>query len=106
MTPKRMSFSSTRTLNLQTYLVQESSWLVFRLIRNDASDWLQEPANTWKDDQQDKDFEGLVNTMQFTNDVAERGVAMIEAFCASVTKDERQLQWLLQAVECSRKNMK
>ena len=44
--------------------------------------------------------------MQFTNDVAERGVAMIEAFCASVTKDERQLQWLLQAVECSRKNMK
>ena len=44
--------------------------------------------------------------MQFTNDVAEGGVTMIEPFSDSVTKDERQLQWLLQAVECSRKNMK
>ena len=44
--------------------------------------------------------------MRFANDVAEEGgggVAMIEAFCDSVTKGERQLQWLLQAVECSRK---
>ena len=42
MTRRRMSFSSTRTLNLQTYLVQESSWLVFRLIRNAATNWLQD----------------------------------------------------------------
>ena len=86
--------------------IQESSWLVFRLIRNEANDWLQEPANTWRDDQQYKDLERLVNTMKITNDVAEKGVAMIGAFSDSVTKDKRQLQWLLQVVESSCKKMK
>ena len=40
-----------------------------------------------------------------TNDVAQWGVAMIETFANTVTHDEANLQWLLQAVENHRKSV-
>ena len=33
------------------------------------------------------------------NDFAERGVALISAFCGAITRDEEQRQHLLQVVE-------
>ncbi|CAD6211110.1 GSCOCG00012795001-RA-CDS, partial [Cotesia congregata] len=38
------------------------------------------------------------NTLKVTNDVAERGVALIEEYNNYLTKDEQQLQYLLQVV--------
>ena len=44
-------------------------------------------------------------SLNVTNGVAERGVIMIETFANTVTHDEANLQWLLQAVENHRKSV-
>ena len=43
--------------------------------------------------------------LNVTNDAAERGVAMIESFTNTVTRDEVQLQWPLQTAEDHRKRV-
>ena len=43
----------------------------------------------------------FVHSTKVTNDVAERGVAMIQTFTNTVTKNETELQWLLQEVEAN-----
>lgn len=40
------------------------------------------------------------------NDVAERGVALIQQFNTTITHDEEQKQYLLQIVESHRKKFK
>ena len=50
-------------------------------------------------------FRDFVCSLNVTNDVAERGVAMIETFDNTVTHNEANLQWLLQAVENHRKRV-
>ena len=44
-----------------------------------------------------------VADMKVTNDVAERGIKLIQGFAESVMKSERQLQSLLQLVESHRR---
>jgi len=39
------------------------------------------------------------------NDIAERGVALIQAYSGTLTQDEEQLQYLLQLVETHRKKI-
>ena len=41
----------------------------------------------------------IVKSVQLVNDVAERGVSLIQQFNASITRDEEQKQYLLQIVE-------
>ena len=43
-----------------------------------------------------KDFQEALEKVQALNDHAECGVALIEEFCGHFTKDESQLQYLLQ----------
>ena len=50
-------------------------------------------------------FKLFVASLKVTNDVAERGVAMVETYANTVTKDDQQLQWLLQAVEEHRRRV-
>ena len=40
-----------------------------------------------------------------TNDHAERGVSLVHSFSGKITKDEDQLQFLLQTVEDSRRRI-
>ena len=85
-------------------LVDEKSWQVFRLLNVDASCWLSQPVSAWKKDEEYLGYCHFVRNVQVTNDVAERGVAMVEEFIDQV-KDEQQLQWLIQAVEDHRKRI-
>ena len=39
-----------------------------------------------------------VHELKVVNDAAERGVALIQAYSGSLTRDEEQLQYLLQVV--------
>ena len=41
----------------------------------------------------------VVKAMNVVNDHAERGVALIQEYCGLITKDESQLQYLLQIVQ-------
>ena len=43
-----------------------------------------------------------VHELKVVNDAAERGVALIQAYSGSLTRDEEQLQYLLQVVAAHR----
>ncbi|KAF0310008.1 hypothetical protein FJT64_018910 [Amphibalanus amphitrite] len=86
-------------------LVTDASWQLFQLLKLDPRSWLRQPACAWEDDSGYTRFKTFVRELNVTNDVAERGVAMIETFANTVTQDEDQLQWLLQAVEDHRKRL-
>ena len=46
-----------------------------------------------------------VSTLKVVNDAAERGVQLIQQFAGKITKEETDLQWLLQSVEAHRKKI-
>ena len=50
-----------------------------------------------------KDFQEVLEAVQALNDHAGYGMALIQEFCGHFTKDESQLQYLLQIVEKRRK---
>ena len=84
-------------------LVTDASWLLFQLLKMDPRRWLKKAVSAWENDDGYRVFRNFVQSLSVTNDVAERGVALIESFANTVTRNETQLQWLLQAVEDHRK---
>ena len=67
-----------------------------------GSAWLTSPAEEWEEDEELKEFSGR---LRVTNDVAERGIKLVQDFLASVTNDEQQLQDVMQVVEKHRKQI-
>lgn len=67
--------------------------------------FLSDPVNDWADNPLFQTASQLINNLPCVNDSAERGVALIQEFNASV-KDEQQRQFLLQVVEKHRKDFK
>lgn len=65
--------------------------------------FLDLPVEAWPDNLAFKNAENLVKNIACVNDCAERGVALIQTFNATITKDESQKQYLLQVVEQHRK---
>ena len=51
-------------------------------------------------------YRDFVRSAKVTNEVAERGVVMIQAFAHTVINKEEQLQWLLLEVEAHRRSLK
>ena len=88
-------------------LVTDDSWLIFQLLQLDPRSWLEQSVSEWERDAGFTVFRDFVwqQSECHVNDVAERGVAMIETFANTVTHDEDDLQWLLQAVENHRKRV-
>lgn len=86
-------------------LVDEQSWHVFATLQQCHAAWLSMPASAWDDDPQFCLWKDTVTNMQVTNDVAERGVKLVQDFANSVTKSEPQLQNLLQLVEKHRRDV-
>ena len=70
---------------------------------SDARHWLSKPVNMWKTDDTYREYQQFVTDLRVTNDAAERDIALIQAFANTVTRDEQQLEWLLQALEANRK---
>lgn len=64
------------------------------------------PVQTWYDTPSYSTAAALVQNLSCVNDCAERGVALMQLFNDSITKDEQQKQYLLQVVERHRKNFK
>ena len=75
----------------------------FDLLNIDTSFFNEDPAN-WKNNISYQAGQQRVQGLLVTNDCAERGVALVQEFTKSGrTKDEDQLQFLLQVVEDHRK---
>ena len=62
------------------------------------SDFLEKDISTWSNDDSYIECAEFFKTLKVTNDVAERGIALIEEYNNYLTKDEEQLQYLLQVV--------
>ena len=84
--------------------VDEGSWLLFQLLNMSPSEWLSKPCSEWHNDMCYQRFRDFVRSLKVCNDVAERGIAMIQTY-ASATKVDEKLQCLLQEVEEHRRKM-
>ena len=67
------------------------------------SDFLQLNPATWVDNLDYKQAQRVIKTLNVTNDVAERGVSLIQEYCGKITRDEDQMQYLLQVVQAHRR---
>ncbi|KAG0724105.1 hypothetical protein GWK47_041316 [Chionoecetes opilio] len=65
--------------------------------------FLDLPPDSWQMDEGFQRSSQIVRNLAVVNDHAERGVALIQEFNGSLTKDEEQLQFLLQVVADHRK---
>ena len=79
----------------------QSSKSFFRVFDID-DDWLTSVPSQWPGDPQYVAAAQKMASLQVTNDLAERGVALMEKFNQKITQDERQRQYLLQVVELHR----
>ena len=83
-------------------LVNPNSWLIFQLLNLEGSqDWLLTPCSMWQLFGDYRKLEEFSLNLPVTNDLAERGVALISQFVDKV-EDEEQRQALLQVVEYHR----
>ena len=83
-------------------LVNPNSWLILQLLNLQGSqDWLLTPCSMWQLFGDYRKLEEFSVNLPVTNDLAERGVALISQFVYKV-EDEEQRQALLQVVEYHR----
>ena len=66
--------------------------------------FLQVDPSQWEYQAEYQRSQQLVQSVRIVNDLAERGVALIQEFNSSLTRDEEQKQYLLQVVEDHRTN--
>lgn len=68
-----------------------------------AVSFLKKDPTEWKDDLVYIEMEDKASNLKVVNDCAERGIALINKFNSSITKNEEQKQYLLRAVDLHRK---
>ena len=71
---------------------------------NIDANFLDVPVENWSDTPSFQVAVVFVRNLVCINDSAERGVALVQHFNETITKDEEQKQFLLQVVEQHRKN--
>jgi hypothetical protein len=77
--------------------VTTNTMTLFQLL-NMPSGFLSTDPETWKDNAEYKAASTVVSGLKVVNDNAERGVSLVQEFNKKLTKDEEQLQFLLQVV--------
>lgn len=85
-------------------LIGEDSWLVFNMLEH-KGEWLRDSPENWMEHEEYRQMCSTVSALNVVNDTAERGVQLIQQFAGRITKEETDLQWLLQCVEAHRKNI-
>lgn len=90
---------------LETY-VTERTKEVFNILhvngKEKATSFLCKKPNMWPSDSNYIELREKVQKMKVVNDCAERGIALIQAFNKSITKNEEQFQYLLRLVQLHR----
>jgi hypothetical protein len=87
------------------YFVNEHSLRFFQRF-NLKTDFLDQNPVNWPTHRSYLDGLAVVRQLKVVNDCAERSVKLIKDFRGKFTKDERQLQYVLQMVQAHRKNVK
>lgn len=89
------------------HFVTKRTYMFFDLLVNDGQEraisFLTKDPILWKDDKVYVEMEGKARFLKVVNDCAERGIALVNKFNSSITKNEEQKQYLLRLVDLHRK---
>lgn len=98
---KEISLDIFKTASLSHFCSKRTIefWDIAQLPKN----FLELDPNLWNDCEDFIIGKRAIDTLRVVNDCAERGVALVQSFSGKITKDENQLQCLLQVVENHRK---
>ena len=89
--------------NTELYdLVTEESLDFFSVIKVDDN-WLEQPVDSWEDDEDFITAKMFVHTVKTTNDLAERAIKMATDYAQILTKDEDTRRRIIQGVEDHRR---
>ena len=83
-------------------LVTEESLEFFSIIKVDYN-WLEQPVDSWKDNEDYKTAREFVHTVKTTNDLAERAIKTATDYSQILTKDEDTRRRIIQGVEDCRR---
>lgn len=100
------TFQLQNPLPLQNFFTQRSKALFDLLITNgqEKSDsFLAKDPSEWHTDEIYIEMEKNAHQMKVVNDCAERDIALITKFNSSITKNEKQKQYLIRIVDLHRK---
>jgi hypothetical protein len=78
--------------------VTKSTMRFFKIL-DLSEDFLEQDPSEWEKEASYQRSRETVHSMKVINDLAERGVALIQEFNSSITRSEEQKQYLLQVVE-------
>lgn len=97
--PKRITLdpSHIEEKNIEDFVSSNS--LRFFKILGISSEFLRKEPRLWEEDEDYKVSREIVRSMRVVNDIAERGVALIEEYNKLITTDEEQKQYLLLVVK-------
>jgi hypothetical protein len=96
--PKRIQlFSDPQKKSLHEFVTKSTQGFFFLL--DLSTDFLDTDPTEWNKQEAYLKSQETVCSVRVVNDLAERGVALIQQFNSSLTRDEEQTQYLLQVVE-------
>ena len=104
--PKKahVDLNSIQTLNLEDFVTSNTK--SFFAISGLPSTFLNIPVEDWPTDESFCVSKNAVCNLKVVNDIAERGVKLIEDYNKILTNDEQQKQYLLQVVSSFQKKLK
>lgn len=97
-----VALENIQSLSLATF-VSSNTCIFFQKLKLPQA-FLQLPASQWEENNHYQIAKSFCKRLAVTNDHAERGVALLQTFSGHLTKDEEQLQYLLQVVSQHRKD--
>ena len=98
---KDVSSSEFQQKQISSFLTKNSTRLLAILPR--GAEFISTDPSLWDDREDFQAATAYVDSMHVCNDFAERGVALIQKYNSTLTKDEDQKQYLLQVFEAHRK---
>lgn len=105
----RVDASDADFNNLETFATERTNRLFELLSRTGAEEsrsFLSKDPEAWEADASYQKLHERVKMLRVVNDSAERGIALIEKYNQSLTKDEEQKQFLLHFVQSHRQQFR
>ncbi|XP_050499960.1 uncharacterized protein LOC126880211 [Diabrotica virgifera virgifera] len=84
--------------DLPTELLSANSLQLFKRF-GICVEFLQDDPLNWENREDYRTGKNIISTLKCTNDIAERGVKLIEDYNEKMTKNEHQKQFLIQVVQ-------
>lgn len=94
-------FTNINTWHLSDFITENTRNFFTRY--NISLDFLQTDPSEWNSIEEYKKTQTFLNTLQVTNDHAERALNLMKTFNRKMTKDEKEEQYILQIVSKHRK---